>query len=319
LPCKWLRAEESTLPRRFIHFRSINVSQLSRILAAIDFSEPARGAFRHALELSRPRNAQLTVVHAIPREEPFAQRARERETLFAELRQQADVARVRLSVIVQHGDPAGVILLHADQKRPDLIVLGTHQRKGLDRLRIGSIAETVTLRAKQPVFVVPVDPESGHAKPVASLDSIVAAVDLTPSSEAVVQEALSLAAGTKARVTLVHAVEEAPPGAVSRYVVPEYRMQLAHEAWARLQSAVPPGKTSAAVHARVVTGSPEIEIVELAKEIDADVIVVGVPARGALTQRLFGTTATRVMRMAERPVLAVPERVQRAAALQAAA
>ena len=42
--------------------------------------------------------------------------------------------------------------------RPDVIVLGTHQRSGFERLRLGSVAETVTLQATQPVLMVPALP-----------------------------------------------------------------------------------------------------------------------------------------------------------------
>jgi nucleotide-binding universal stress UspA family protein len=46
------------------------------------------------------------------------------------LRQMAEVSGHRCAVSGQHGDPAGVILMHAGARRPDLIVLGTHQIGG---------------------------------------------------------------------------------------------------------------------------------------------------------------------------------------------
>ncbi len=60
-----------------------------------------------------------------------------------------------MSVSVQHGDPAGVILLHANSRHCDLLVLRTHRRTGLERLRTGSVAGEVTRRATCPVLVVP--------------------------------------------------------------------------------------------------------------------------------------------------------------------
>ena len=107
------------------------MNRLSRVLSAVDFSETARAAFDHALILSRTHNAELTVVHAIPKEERFGQDARERIAMIAALRQAAEAAGVRFKISVQHGDPAGVILLHARSRRPDLIGTGHEPAKWL--------------------------------------------------------------------------------------------------------------------------------------------------------------------------------------------
>ena len=110
------------------------MTKLHRVLAAVDFSEPARAAFDHALALSRLHDAELTVVHAVPTDRPFRWHARERIALIGSLRDAAQTAGVRFKVSVQHGDPAGVILLHASARRADLIVLGTQRAIGLRSL-----------------------------------------------------------------------------------------------------------------------------------------------------------------------------------------
>jgi nucleotide-binding universal stress UspA family protein len=98
----------------------------------------------------------------------------------------------------------------------------------------------------------------------------------------------------------------------SRYAyhfsVPEYARQLQQDAWQRLQDAVPvDARTTADVRARVVSGTPATEIVRIASEVDADLIVMGVSSRGAIGRKLIGSTAARVLRTAGGPVLAVPE------------
>lgn len=90
--------------------------------------------------------------------------------------------------------------------------------------------------------------------------------------------------------------------------VPEYTRGLHRDAWQRLQDAVPvEARTTAEVRARVVSGTPAAEIARIASEVDADLVVVGVTSRGAIGRKLLGSTATRVIRSAGRPVLAVPE------------
>jgi nucleotide-binding universal stress UspA family protein len=293
------------------------VNQLVRVLTAVDFSEPGRAAFDQALALSRESNAELTVVHAVPKEHRFRWGARERITMIAAQREAADAAGVRYKVSVQHGDPARVISLHARARRPGLIVLGTHQRTGMDRFRLGSVAETITLRATQPVLIVPAAANGEVAESATSFENIVVAVDFSTATDAVVQKALSMAS-TKGRLTLVHVVQGIPPASVSRYTadhrVPEYQRLIARDAWRRLQDTIPArARTSGRVHARVVVGDPATEIARVATDISADLILVGVTARGAIARRIFGATAARLIRIAGRPVLAVPEVTRRAA------
>ena len=237
--------------------------------------------------------------------------------MIAALRQAAEAAGVRFKVSVQQGDPAGVILLHARSRRPDLIVLGTNQRSGFERLRLGSVAEAVTLQATQPVLVVPAFAE-GRGAAVRSFNNIVAAVDLGAATSATVEGALSVANSTNRRVTLVHVVQRTSPASVSRHTdhfdVPEYQNLLTEDAWRRLQDAIPlNARTAERIHARVVTGDPSTEITRIAADLDADLIVVGVTLRGAIGRRIFGATAARLIRTAGRPVLAVPHREDRRA------
>jgi nucleotide-binding universal stress UspA family protein len=277
------------------------VSVSSRILCAVDFSRPAHAAFEHALALGRARDAELTAVHAVPVSERFNWRARERIAKTEALRAAADAAGVRLRVIEQHGDPADVILLHANAARFDLIVLGTHARTGVERRRAGSIAERVTQRARCPVLIVPIS--EGPRAGLTSFRNAVCPVDFTRASDAALGHALRLVKGG-GQLTLLHVSRASDAVSASRsayhFSVPEYARRLQQDAWQRLQDAVPvEAKTTADVRARVVSGTPATEIVRIASEIEAD--------RGAIGRELIGSTAARVIRTAGRPVLAVPE------------
>jgi nucleotide-binding universal stress UspA family protein len=293
------------------------VNPLTRVLVAVDFSEPARAAFNHALVLSRTHNADLTVLHAVPRDRSFESHAHERIAMIAALRQAAEAAGVRFEVSVQHGDPAGVILLHARARRPDVIVVGTHQRSGFDRFRLASVAETVTLQATQPVLVVPASPGGKSAESAMSFNSALVAIDFSAASISAVERALSLG-NANGRVTLVHVVPSVSLASASRYTYhlsePDYQRLLARDAWRRLQETLSATvKTSRKVYARVASGDPSTEIARIAANVDADLILVGVTSRGAIGRRIFGSTAARVIRMAGRLVLAIPARVDQRA------
>jgi nucleotide-binding universal stress UspA family protein len=281
---------------------------LHHVLAAVDFSDSARAAFDQALALSGRHGAELTVVHAVPTDRLSKWDYRERRVLVDGLRAAAKAAGVRFKFSIQSGDPAEVILLHANARRADLIVLGTSKRSGFDRFRFGSVAETIAREATQPVLVVPATAAkvSGELMP---LKSILVAVDLGEGSRAAVERALSLA-GENTRVTVVHAVPGVPMAEVSRYrhrlMEPEYQRQLTLDAWRRIPPIVP-ARTSAKVHVRVVVGDPSTEISRVAREVDADLVLIGVTPRSAFGRLLFGSTAARVIRTTGVPVLASPQ------------
>jgi len=288
------------------------VIELSRILCAVDFSRPARTAFARALALSREHNAELTVVQAVPVTESFNLRGRARMTHIAALRQAAEAEGVTLRVSVQHGDPAGVIMLHANARPFDLVIVGTHQRIGMGRLREGSVAERVVQGVASPVLIVPAVSNDGGNVAMAPFGRVVCATDFESASNAAIDMALPIAQKAGGRLTLVHVINGVSPESTSRYAwhfkVPEYHRLLAADAWRRLQEAIPPeARKSGSVHARVVTGTPSDEIVRIADEAQADLIVMGVTSRGAIGRRLIGSTAARVMRRAGCAVLAVPE------------
>ena len=257
------------------------VQQFSRVLVAVDFSKPSRGAFEYALALSQRHGAELIVVQAVPPNQAFSWHARERLALTAKLRRRADLANVELRERVQQGDPAKIILLHARSLHPDVIVAGTHQRRGIDRFSSGSVAERVAAKATVPVLLIP---WRRHAARIAPFRHVAVAVDFSPASTRAVEQALAIASDAADRVTLLHVVTASAPDVppfLYRYGIAEYQQQLKRDAWRRLQLAVPSERqTSAAIHARVLLGDTTTEISRAVDSIGADLLVVGVPKRG---------------------------------------
>jgi len=282
--------------------------QFSRVLAAVDFSKPARRAFQYALALSQRHGAELIVVHAVPTNHRFGAQGRERLALTAKLQQRADRANVKFSERVQQGDAAEIILLHASSLRPDVIVMGTHQRRGIDRLREGSVGERVAAKATVPVLLVPTGRQPVAVEP---FRHVAVAVDFSANSKRAIEHALAMATDPTDRVTLLHVVPGFSAGVPShlyRYGVGEYQNQLVRDARRRLQRAVPVSRqTPAAIHTRVLVGETATEIKRVVDNIGADVLVAGVPKRGAVSRALFGTTAARLLKTVGVPMLAVPE------------
>jgi nucleotide-binding universal stress UspA family protein len=133
------------------------------ILHPTDFSEHSAFAFQVACALARDYGARVVVAHAIA-----LQMYGSLETgpliadplvVEAELRERLETVRPPdPSVAVERrlckGDAAAEIVALAADINADLIVMGTHGRKGVGRLLLGSVAESVLRRAPCPVVTV---------------------------------------------------------------------------------------------------------------------------------------------------------------------
>jgi nucleotide-binding universal stress UspA family protein len=290
----WLKEEEDIMAKR-----------ISRVLAAVDFSASARAAFARALDISRRHGAELVVVHAVPADHAVGWQSRERLALTDTLQQMAAAAGVDVLHRMQQGDPAGVILLHARSLAPDLIVVGTRQRRGLARLRGRSVGERVAAEASAPVLVVPEEPALG---PAARLRHVAVAVDSGPESTLAIEHALSL---TDQRVTLIHMVpgfRSGVPAHLRRWGVADYQYRLVREARRWLQASAERKRHRAhEIRVRVLIGNSVAEIGRHAGAIGADLLVVGATRRGPWSRAVFGTSASLLLRTAGLPVLTLPD------------
>ena len=135
------------------------------ILVGIDFSEGAERALDFAVGLSKPLGARVHVVNAIGAVLPELAVALTDQMIESVRRgNQAALDGLVLprraltqigQVVVEPGDPRDAIPHVAKAVKADLIVLGTHGRRGISRMLLGSVAEDVLRRAPCPVLVVP--------------------------------------------------------------------------------------------------------------------------------------------------------------------
>jgi nucleotide-binding universal stress UspA family protein len=137
---------------------------IKTILHPTDFSESAEQAFRMACSLARDHNARLIVMHVMPMPittlggmpaVPPIPDDYGREELEAKLRAvQPPPPAIPVDHMLEEGDPVSTIIQVAEHIPCDMIVMGTHGRRGLGRLLMGSVAEEVTRKAPCPVLTV---------------------------------------------------------------------------------------------------------------------------------------------------------------------
>ncbi|MGH7233560.1 MAG: universal stress protein [Nitrospiraceae bacterium] len=139
---------------------------IKRIVAPTDFSDCSLDALEYTIQMAKRFEASVTIVHvlewaSVGLDFSVAEVAeggkvrKETERRIAEL---ADVIRTQgltaESVIRGGGAPADFVLELARERGADLIVMGTHGRRGLSRLLAGSVAEGVLRRSPCPVITV---------------------------------------------------------------------------------------------------------------------------------------------------------------------
>lgn len=144
-----------------------------KIVIGVDYSEPSTRAMRAALDIALHRESQIyavTVAEGFGPGRPAAESAEMQQTFHDEAQRTLDrwlgqeldelekrgakLNRKRIAAAVDFGKAADAILEMADDVQADLVVLGTHGRKGIERLVVGSVAIDVLKRAHCPVLVV---------------------------------------------------------------------------------------------------------------------------------------------------------------------
>jgi len=159
------------------------MNERARIMCAVDLSWHSERAFEYALAIAESQRAPLDLLCAVSDRRPSCWRARERVARLAELRRRASEAGLDMSVTVQHGKPADVILRHAESLSgsPQWIVLGAPNRRGLDRLWSPSVAHAVVHQTVHPTLVV-LGPVSFGRRVNVPFRRVLRATDFSPAS-----------------------------------------------------------------------------------------------------------------------------------------
>ena len=295
--------------------------EFKQIICPVDFSESSVRAFAHAAAIARWYDAQLTVLHVVPTFEPIQVRGdlgdpvrvvtpMPREQVLEEMSRTLNLAAVspRATPIAEAGDPQTTVIDQAISKKADLIVMGTHGRRGFKRLLLGSVTEAILREAPCPVLTVPPQAPASVSQAV-TFKRILCPIDFSPSTLQALGFALDLARQADGRVTLFHVVEwlaEEEPRASTHFNVPEYRRYMVEDAQERLRNLVAEeSRTWVEIDDLVVFGRAHREILRAAETTPADLIVMGAQGRGGIGLALFGSTTQQVVRGAMCPVLTV--------------
>jgi len=303
------------------------MTEIQRILCPIDFSDFSRRALDHAVAIARWYESTITLLHVCT-VVPVAAYAPgsgvlpsavltpdDRDALLVAMKRFAESeagANTAIEFDIVEGSTTAAILAKADAIAADLLVMGTHGRSGFEHLVLGSVTEKVLRKAACPVLTVPRSAPDVVPVPPVLFKRIVCAIDFSDCSMHALNYAMSLAQEADAHLTVIHVTELPPdvPREAHENVLADPRSLREYVALAeedrrgRLQDAIPDSvRAYCAVDTVLATGKPYQEILRVAEEQKADLLVVGIHGRGAVDRLLFGSTAQHLVRQAPCPVL----------------
>ena len=295
-----------------------------KILFATDGSETAHRALEFVKDFPFPRDSEFTLITIVDKDaftdEGYhglspEQRASLRETEDA-VREECSELLVREAqhlrdagwggrTITRSGHPADEIVRAAEELRADLVVLGSHGLKGLERYLLGSVSSAVLEYAPCSVLVVRGTHEGRAAdKPL----QILLGYDDSESAKKAVDFCARLPLGEGAKVTALGVM---PLVTLFRQDIKQHLSWLWHEKKRAARDALERvvkevSWTAPDVDYQLREGSDVAqEILRAAKDFDSDLIVLGNKGKSAIEKFLLGTVTKRIARHAPCSVLAV--------------
>lgn len=282
--------------------------EIETILCPTDLSEASVQAVPLATYFARLHGADLHLLHvhllhavsSAEEDVPFPGEEEARaalETSAGGIEWHQVVHRVERGI-----NAAPAIIDYADEHDVDLIVMGSHGRRGFRRLVLGSVTAEVVRYARRPVLVVRHDADMA---PPREVDRIVVPVDFSPATEGALAVASGLARRLDVPIELLHAIEPIP------YVHMVYPVALDHEefkssAQRRLDEIAEELDGSRDVDTTIVVDTPDRAVADAAHRTSSPLIVMASHGHSGLARALLGSTTERLLRSAPCPVLVVP-------------
>jgi nucleotide-binding universal stress UspA family protein len=281
---------------------------LRNLLFATDFSPVAEAALPYAVGLAKQYGAKVHALHVRypatypivgPESMPAILEVSEEQAKFEAQQLHQMFSGLPHEVTVAEGELWPILSEIAEKQNVDLIVMGTHGRKGFTRALLGSAAEEVFRKASCAVLTV--GPQvSRDTQRRLGMKEILFATDFSAESLGALPFALSLAQEHQSNLMLLNVTGKPKTGELV------HSREYAESTLRRLQGLVPPeARTWCEPKCRVEDGPEAEKILEVATALGADLIVMGVrtPAGLGTATHLGHPVAHEIVANAPCPVL----------------
>ena len=298
------------------HSEDIMAPTPTKILLATDFSTTAESAERLALKMARSLGADLHLLHVrVILEDPLM--AEEKHLQIERLMSSVDDAtreafdrdhldRPDVSVhthLVRSTSAAEAITETAAELGCDLIVMGTHGRRGIKHLLLGSVAENVVRCVGVPVLTVRPMIDVSDFGP----NHILVTHDFSDRSTEAVRIAGAWADALGAELSLLHVVEPVvyPDYYAINMASSDTMTRLRDRAVVALDRAADEILGARPVNTTVLIGRAAETIIVEAEASEIDLVVMGTRGLSGLEQLVLGSVAEAVLRRCPVPLLTV--------------
>ena len=239
-----------------------------------------------------------TRLHLISVDEPGSD-ANDTNKYLTEIRERLEGAGIEVDHVVLEGTVVDSIEDRAKQVEADLIVMATHGRSGLERLRLGSVAEGLVSRGIAPMLLFHPEPDGATSVPE-SIHKLVVALDQSALANDILDplETLGKVTGVSS-YTLVHVADGKGAGKPGWAPLSTIRAR-AKEGIAPIRERLGDVEVDVQV---VMASNPSDGILGVAEEAGADLIAMTTHGMTGLKPTLVGSVAAQVLRKWSGPLL----------------
>lgn len=280
----------------------------AKILLATDLSARSDRALDRAAQLARQWGSQLLIVHALDRafesswtlaepipswRQSLSREANIQNQIKRDLREEVDL----LTVHVEEGDAAQVILTTASREGCELIIVGTARDELFGRRLLGNTVEQLVRKSPVSVLVV-------KARPNGPYQHVLVGTDFTEES----RYGLEVAAGSfpQSRMTLMHSFEVPYQALLSDTISSQPFAQTERATMAEfVREAALPGPIRSRILTTIEHGPPGVMLRRYVEEQHADLTVIGAYGKGVLFHLFVGGNAPQIIDSVPSDVLLV--------------
>lgn len=288
---------------------------LKRLLSASDLSVPARHAAERAALLSKELDASLDLLHVIDRE-PLDRLRHFLGREYSSVEQQMlDAAYVETQGLAEHlnnhyeanaavhvasGPIIDTLSERADACSADLLVVGARGASFMRHTLLGSTAERMVRKARQPILVVKQPPHEHYRHVLVPIDFSVMSLRAINLAQAIAPHATLILLHIfdvpfESKLHMAGIEEEV----IQRYRIIERQESLDKMHQLTIDAGIPPERLTL----RSQRGDPWLQILEEEQEHDIDLIVMGKHGTSRLEELLLGSVTKHVLAQSRSDVL----------------
>lgn len=282
---------------------------IKKILCPVDFFPASDAAVNYAAGLASIYDAEIHLLHVIvPVVTGGFEYSIDASAIMKSMEEGATreinklVATVKATGVfvkseVRVGDVYDTIKSTIEAVKPDMIVMGTHGRRGVERWFLGSTTEKLMRHSPVPLVTISATGERSFEAP--RFRRILVTTDFSDGTPDALAQAFSVAQENESHITLMHVLEDDLSG--------KHRSSLVDGVLKRLDDMVPAeAKNWCDVVTRVESGVPYRMILRMLEDEKADLLVMNIHGKGMIDRALLGSTAERVVRVSPCPVMLIP-------------